>query len=284
MPELPEVETIRRQLNEVLPGKVISEIKVLREKSFGGNPNTLKGYVINKIDRKSKVLEISFNNRREIVICHLKMTGQLIYLDKNRRISGGHPTADWVKDLPSKHTRVIWNFIDGSKLYFNDMRVFGWMRIVDKDVYEKEIKKTAPDVVDEEFDFNYLKSLASKSSKAIKLLILDQDKIGGAGNIYANDALYLSGILPTRKSNTLSDTEIKKLVSALKEVINKGIKYGGASASDDKYVNASGLGGKYQEHFLVYERQGQKCKKCGSIIKKIKIGGRGTYYCEHCQQ
>lgn len=284
MPELPEVETIRRQLNEVLPGKVISEIKVLREKSFGGNPNTLKGYVINKIDRKSKVLEISFNNRREIVICHLKMTGQLIYLDKNRRISGGHPTADWVKDLPSKHTRVIWNFIDGSKLYFNDMRVFGWMRIVDKDVYEKEIKKTAPDVVDEEFDFNYLKSLASKSSKAIKLLILDQDKIGGAGNIYANDALYLSGILPTRKSNTLSDTEIKKLVSALKEVINKGIKYGGASASDDKYVNASGLGGKYQEHFLVYERQGQKCKKCGSIIKKIRIGGRGTYYCEHCQQ
>lgn len=284
MPELPEVETIRRQLNEVLPGKVISEIKVLREKSFGGNPNTLKGYVINKIDRKSKVLEISFNNRREIVICHLKMTGQLIYLDKNRRISGGHPTADWVKDLPSKHTRVIWNFIDGSKLYFNDMRVFGWMRIVDKNVYEKEIKKTAPDVVDEEFDFNYLKSLASKSSKAIKLLILDQDKIGGAGNIYANDALYLSGILPTRKSNTLSDTEIKKLVSALKEVINKGIKYGGASASDDKYVNASGLGGKYQEHFLVYERQGQKCKKCGSIIKKIRIGGRGTYYCEHCQQ
>lgn len=284
MPELPEVETIRGQLDVVLRGKVIENVKVLRDKSFAGDPNILTGWKIREVGRKSKVLEIYFHDKNEIVIVHLKMTGQLVFVDREKRISGGHPTADWVKDLPSKHTRVIWTFTDGSKLFFNDMRVFGWMKIVDQDEYEKRKRKMVPDVIDKGFSSEYLFNLLKRSRKAVKLVLLDQDRVGGLGNIYVNDALYLAGINPLRKADSLSDDEAKQLRSAAVKVINLGIKYGGASAADEKFVNVSGLGGKYQDHFLVYQRAGQECKKCRNLIEKIKIGGRGTFYCPKCQK
>lgn len=284
MPELPEVETIRRQLTKVLSGKEVEKIEVLREKSFSGDPNKIKGWVIDKVDRKSKVLEIYFKNKNDLVICHLKMTGQLIFTEGQKRIAGGHPTADWVRDLPSKHTRIIWYFKDGSKLFFNDMRVFGWMRLTALDKYEKDKKKAAPDIIDNEFTKDYLFDVLKKSKKAIKLILLDQEKIGGAGNIYVNDALFLAKILPTRSASTITRRESDKIWENLRRVIDLGIVYGGASAADDKYVNTSGLGGKYQEHFQVYQREGQNCRVCGTKIEKIKIGGRGTYYCPHCQK
>jgi len=284
MPELPEVETIRKQLDDILSGRSIVNIEVLREKSFSGDPKELIGYEIQSIGRKSKVIEINFRNRGELLIVHLKMTGQIVYLDGERRVAGGHPTADWVRDLPSKHTRVILDFDNGSKLFFNDMRVFGWMKIVKREEYEKEKRRLIPDVVDDRFDFNYLKSILSKSRKAIKLVIMDQEKIGGVGNIYANDALFLARVLPDHKANELTDSEILRLLKAVKEVINKGIKYGGASAADDKYVNVSGLGGKYQDHFLVYQKDSEPCSVCGNKIIKSKIGGRGTFYCQVCQK
>lgn len=281
MPELPEVETIRRQLNEVLVGKKISKVEVLREKSFSGDPESLKNWVIEKIERKSKVIEIFFKGKEKMMIVHLKMTGQLIYVDGKKRIAGGHPTADWINDLPSKHTRVVVGFSDGSTLFFNDMRVFGWMRIVDIEKYNKEIRKTAPDVIEKSFSLDYFTKVLSKSSKAVKLVLMDQEKIGGVGNIYANDALYLAKIMPDRKANSLSFQEIKNLLASVREVINKGIKYGGSSAADEKFVHISGERGKYQEHFLVYEKEGQKCGN--GKIEKMKLGGRGTYFCSSCQ-
>lgn len=300
MPELPEVETIRRQLKEVLTGKVIVNVEVLRAQSFFGDPKKLKGWKIQDIQRKSKVIEIMFEGKAEMVIVHLKMTGQLIYTEKTRkvknsknqnmdsnlekRIVGGHPTADWVNDLPSKHTRVVWTFKDQSRLFFNDMRVFGWMKLIEKEKYEKEIRKMAPDVIDKDFTDSYLFNVLKKTKKAVKIVLLDQDKIGGLGNIYVNDALFLAGINPLKNADSLNQSEVKKLHSAAVEVINLGIKYGGASASDEKYVNASGLGGKYQEHFLVYQRDGQECPKCGTKIEKIKLGGRGTFFCPKCQK
>jgi len=282
MPELPEVETIRRQLNDVLVGKKISKVEVLREKSFGGDPNILKGWMVEKIDRKSKLIEIYFKSKEEMLIVHLKMTGQLVFVDGKKRVVGGHPTADWVKELPSKHTRVIVSFTDGSKLFFNDMRVFGWVKMINKEKYEKEMRKTAPDVTEKEFSMEYLTGILNKSGKAIKLVLMDQEKIGGIGNIYANDALYLAKVMPNRKSNSLSPSEIKNLLASVREVINKGIKYGGASAAN--YVDTKGLGGTYQDHFLVYKKEGQGCKKCGEKIQKMKIGGRGTFYCPKCQK
>ena len=284
MPELPEVETIRKQLDTELSGKKILKVSVLREKSFSGEPTKLIGKVVDQVGRKSKVIEVNFKNWNSLVIIHLKMTGQLVYLSKSMRIAGGHPTADWVNELPSSHTRVIWDFADGSKLFFNDMRVFGWMKVINSEQYEKEIRKQVPDVIDKEFDFSYLKSVLGKSRRAVKLVLTDQEKMGGMGNIYANDALYLSKINPTRGANSLDDTEIKQLHKAMVEVIKKGIKYGGSSASDEKFVDTKGQMGRYQEHFLVYERAGYPCKRDGELIKRMKLGGRSTYYCPKCQE
>lgn len=282
MPELPEVETIRRQLDEILVGKEIEKIDVFREKSFGGNTEELIGWKLERFDRKSKIIEIYFKEKDKVVLIHLKMTGQLVCVDGEKRVVGGHPTADWVKELPSKHTRVVISFIDGAKLFFNDMRVFGWMRVMDKQKYEKEIRKTVPDVTEKDFSLEYLKKVLSKSNKAVKLVLMDQDKIGGLGNIYANDALYLAKVMPDRKASSLSNQEVINLLASIREVINKGIKYGGASAAN--YVDTRGLGGTYQEHFLVYKKDGQICKKCKGNILKMKIGGRGTYFCPKCQR
>jgi len=282
MPELPEVETIRRQLSEVLVGNKIINIEVLRNKSFVGDRNKLKGCIVEKIDRKSKVIEVYFKNTDKLMIVHLKMTGQLVFVDGKHRIVGGHPTADWIKELPSKHTRVVINFSDKSKLFFNDMRVFGWIKLVEKQKYEKEMRKTVPDVTDKEFTLEYFEGLLEKSTKAIKLLIMDQELIGGIGNIYANDALYLAKVMPNRKANSLNKQEIRDLFKSINNVINKGIKYGGASSAN--YVDTKGLGGTYQDHFLVYKKDGQNCIKCESKILKMKIGGRGTFYCPKCQQ
>ena len=174
--------------------------------------------------------------------------------------------------------------VDKSKLFFNDMRVFGWMKIVEKEWYESELKKQAPDVIDKEFDFSYLKTVLGKSKRSIKLVLTDQEKMGGMGNIYANDALYLSVISPLRAANSLRDEEVRRLRKAMVEVIEKGIEYGGSSASDEKFVDIKGEKGKYQEHFLVYEREGLPCKLCGESIVRMKLGGRSAYYCPKCQK
>ncbi len=284
MPELPEVETVRRQLDEYLSGRKVEKVEVLRDKSFAGNRSDIEGAVVERVGRKAKMLEVYFKDRKVMVLIHLKMTGQLIFVDGSRRVVGGHPTADWVKDLPSKHTRVRIYFVDGSSLFFNDMRVFGWVKIAGSEEYLEKRAGRVPDVVEDGFDERYLSGVASKCSRAIKLLILDQAKMGGMGNIYANDALFLAGINPMRRANSLSKIEIKKLVKQMKYVLELGIKHGGASASDEKYVNASGLGGKYQEFFQVYERAGLPCLVCEEKILKVKLGGRGTYYCEKCQK
>jgi formamidopyrimidine-DNA glycosylase len=282
MPELPEVETIGRQLNKALKGRVVAEVRVLREKSFSGDPKILKRWKIESVRRKSKVLEFHFEHKEEIVIVHLKMTGQLIFVDGKKRIIGGHPSPDWVNELPSKHTRVVWTFKDGSKLFFNDMRVFGWMKMINKKEYENEARRSIPDIIDPGFTLEYLFDLLKKTKKAVKLVLLDQEKIGGLGNIYVNDALFLAGIRPDREANSLNKKETGELREATLKVINLGIKYGGASASN--YVQVSGLGGTYQDHFLVYKKDGQKCLRCGGVIRKIKLGGRGTYFCPGCQK
>src|SRR3990167_5123955 len=244
MPELPDVETIVRQLDGVLSGKKICKVEVIRTKSFQGNGNDLVEMVVDGVGRKAKMIVISFRNWDKVLIVHLKMTGQLIYVENSRRIVGVHPTADWVNDLPSKYTRIIIDFDNGAKLFFNDLRVFGWMKLMTDGEWEKLEKKLPPDVVDREFTMEYFRSVLAKSGRSIKLVLLDQSKFGGVGNIYANDALYKARIDPRRKANDLGEKEIRELYKAVKEVIDLGIKYGGASV--DKYVDAAGVGGKYQ--------------------------------------
>lgn len=304
MPELPEVETISRQLNEVLVGRVIKAVNIYREKNFIGESPDLLEKTIKRVKRRAKVIEIELDDFDGLVQVHLKMTGQLIFTKKSQktknstskashlggqakiqseetRIVGGHSSADWVSELPNKHTRVEILFEDDARLFFNDMRAFGWMKIVQKNQKIENSKIQVPDVVDEEFSLEYFESVLVKSKKPVKIVLLDQSLMGGVGNIYANDALNMAKILPSRNSNSLNKEELQNLYSAVKYVIDLGIKCGGASAAN--YVDTKGLGGTYQNHFLVYKRDGQICNNCGGNIVKIKLGGRGTFYCKDCQ-
>ena len=282
MPELPEVETIAKQLNQVLVGRVIEKVEVLREKSFGGNEDLLIGKKIESVGRRSKMMVIEFGDRDDVLLIHLKMTGQLVLVEGSKRTVGGHPTDDWVNELPSKHTRVIFDFKDGSRLFFNDMRVFGWIKMLRKNDLKKMWDRLPPDVVDDEFDTPFLKNVLSSSGRAVKLVILDQKKMGGIGNIYANDALYLAKIDPRRQANDLNDKEVKRLGKAIREVVNKGVELGGATYSS--FVDSKGQGGRYQDHFLVYGKEGEKCSSCDEEIRKFKLMGRGTYWCLGCQR
>jgi len=284
MPELPEVETISRQLGAAISQKKILSVQVLDRKSFGGNETWLSDKEVKAVSRIAKVIEIGFDKSEYVLLVHLKMTGQLIYVDGEKRVAGGHPTGDWAGSLPSAHTRVIITFADKSKLFFNDLRKFGWMKLVKRVEWEEKREGMPEDVISDEFDTGYLEKILEKSGRAVKLLIMDQTKMGGMGNIYANDALYIAGIRPERKAKTLSHDEADKLCQAMKQVLSLGIKMGGASAADENYVNLAGMGGKYQNYFQVYEKAGTRCKKCGGVIKKMKLGGRGTYYCESCQK
>jgi len=272
MPELPEVEIIRRQLDKVLKGQRIKKIKVLKKKSLQGDSLQVEGKRIVKVGRKAKMLIVGLENKKCLLI-HLKMTGQLVYISKSEK-----------EKLLHKHTRVVVE-LDKGKLFFNDMRVFGWIKVVDGEGMKKEFSKFGPDVIDKEFTVEYLEKVLKSSGRAVKLVLMDQKKIGGIGNIYANDGLYCAGIDPRKKAREIGEDKklVKRLQRCLKKVIEAGIKYGGATASDDKYINAQGLRGKYQKHFLVYEREGEKCNRCKGKIKKIKLGGRGTYFCPKCQ-
>ena len=280
MPELPEVETISKQLHEVLSGKTIKAVEVLRDKSLPGHSSKLSGKKILNVGRKQKIIVMSLSEEW-VMLIHLKMTGQLIYLGE-KKIVGGHPTADWVGELPSKHTRVIIHFIDSSTLYFNDQRVFGWVKVIPSEQWLVLRKKMPPDVIDKEFTVEYLERVLKKSGRAVKLVILDQAKMGGMGNIYACDALFLAGINPLTTSNQLKIDVVTKLHQAMVAVLHKGIETGGASLSH--FVDSKGLGGHYQDHFQVYNQEGKLCVKCGSKIIKIKLGGRGTYFCPKCQR
>ncbi len=282
MPELPEVETIARQLDKVITNKKIERVEVLERKSFFGDARELEGRKIVKVDRHSKMIVWHLDNEEVVVMIHLKMTGQLVWRSGNKQVVGGHPSEDWNAKLPNNHTRVVIDLSDGSKLFFNDLRIFGWMKLVKTEAFRAQISKLPPDVVDEAFTFDYFSSVLGKSGRAIKLVLMDQQKIGGVGNIYANDALNLAKINPKRPAKSFNSDEGEKLYIAVKEVIAKGIKFGGATYSD--YRDVKGQGGRYQEHFLVYNREGEKCQNCGGEIKKITLGGRGTYFCADCQK
>lgn len=286
MPELPEVETVARQLQAVLPGKTITALNVLHSKTFVGDAHILKNKTIENITRRAKVMLITCKNSKIMLAIHLKMTGQLIFvpstLSTAKRIVGGHPTLDWIQSLPSPYTRVSFTFSDGSMLYFNDQRLFGWIKLMTHDWWQAKQSTLPPDVIDEAFSVEYLAKVLLKSKRAIKLVILDQAKMGGMGNIYANDALWLAKINPSKPAQTLSKNEVKSLHQSMQQVLHRGIELGGASESTYKHIN--GMGGKYQEEFLVYKKAGKKCVRCGGVIEKIKIGGRGTYWCRGCQR
>ncbi len=282
MPELPEVETVVRRLNEVLPGRRFVDLSVYKDKSFGGQREQVVDAGIDQVSRRAKIIRFHLSNGLNLVT-HLKMTGQLIYVSDEIRLGGGHPTADWVHDLPARHTRIEYTLDDGAKLFFNDQRIFGWMKIMDDGQWLMVDSKLGPDINSPDLTVDYLADKLKNRSIPIKQAIMNNDIVCGVGNIYACDGLNLAKINPTRESKSLSKGEIGTLVDCLKWVIERGIELGGTTF-DGKYVGIDGFAGGYQKELRVYGREGEACPNCGAEISKIKLGGRGTYYCPSCQK
>lgn len=275
MPELPEVETVRKQLNDRLVGKIIRKITVFNPKSFTGDPLRVTGNKITGTDRFGKMIVVKWGEE-QVMGVHLKMSGQLIFAPaKHQEITLMNP----------KHIRVRIDFDDDSSLFFVDQRKFGWMRVMSRDQLQAMsfIKKLGPEPWDIS-DRDFFQKLQVKS-KSIKVTLTDQETVSGIGNIYANDGLWVSGIHPARIAKTLSRKEADLLRKSLVTVLKEGIRYGGSTGQDGKYVHVNGESGKYQHHFKVYARNGQNCLRGdGGIIQKIQLGGRGAYFCPKCQK
>lgn len=283
MPELPEVETIKTRLREVIIGQTIQSVEVLRAKSFQGDQAAVIGSTIVSVERQAKVLSIELSSGYSLLV-HLKMTGQIIVVADQIRIGGGHPTADWVRDLPSAHTRVIIRFQDPQMtLFFNDQRVFGWLKVVDQNQKKQELSQYGPDINSTSLTADVFWHGIQRSRLPIKVRLMDGSFVAGVGNIYACDALNLAGISPFRPSNSLSKKEADDLFVAAVTVIQKGIALHGTTF-DGKYVGIDGFAGGYQAEVLAYGRKDQPCKQCGASIQKERLAGRGTYFCPKCQK
>jgi len=287
MPELPEVETIKRDLSKNLVGKKIAAVKILEKKQFIGDPKQIIGAKVKKVFRRAKTLGLVLDNNLTLLF-HLKLTGQIIFFTDHRLSSelvlpSPLPFAD--NKLPGKTTRIIIEFADGSRLFFNDLRKFGWIKIIPDQKLEQKEEEYGPEPLEEEFTLEYLQDIFSKTRRAIKIVLMDQKKIAGLGNIYANEALFEAGIDPRRPANSLTSQEIDKLYQAIIKILKAAIKAGGTSAADDAYVKPDATPGGYQRYLRVYQQAGKPCLRCGrGTIQRINLGGRGTFFCPRCQK
>lgn len=287
MPELPEVETVRRGLSELIIGKKIVGAYNDNPKSF---PNAdadvkqfLKSASITAVRRRAKVLMIDLSTDYSLVI-HLKMTGQLVFVGKDTRFGAGHPNDSLVNTLPDRSTRVTLEFKDGSKLFFNDQRKFGWVKLMPTLEIPNLpfMQKVGPEPLEADFTVKAFADRFKRRGRTnIKTAILDQSVIAGVGNIYADESLWGAKIHPKRLVETITPTEFKKLYTELREVMNLSIEKGGSS--NRNYVNAEGKRGSYMDFARVFRREGLPCPRCGTIIEKLRVAGRGTHICPHCQ-
>lgn len=284
MPELPEVETVKRQLEKRIVGRKINQIKILEKKQFFGNPEKILGQKINRLWRRAKILAIDIGDFNLLV--HLKMTGQIIYLpgDKGRLISVGHPLPFSPVQLPNNTTRVIIGLDDGSRLFFNDLRKFGWLKLLTGNQVEEELSGLGPEPLGEDFTFEEFRRKLAETRRAIKVVLLDQSVVAGIGNIYANEVLFLAQIDPHRQASLISSREAAVLYRAIKKILSEAISCGGTSAADQAYVQPDASLGRYQEKLKVYQREGEECFRCGGTIKRFRQGGRSTFWCPGCQK
>lgn len=287
MPELPEVETVRIGLSQFLPDR-----RIMREahdwpKSFPNAKldvqNFLLGAHVTEVRRRAKVLLIDLDTEYTLVV-HLKMTGQLVFRGDHERFGAGHPSRSLVGDLPDKSTRVTITFEDGSQLFFNDQRKFGWMRLLPTIEVEQLdfFQKVGPEPLAADFTpEQFIGRLQRRRRSGIKAVLLDQTVVAGIGNIYADESLWGAKIHPEQKVQDIPAAKLAKLYEALRAVLTLSIKKGGST--DRNYVDAAGKRGSYLTFANVFRREGQPCARCGTTIIKTKVAGRGTHTCPHCQ-
>lgn len=273
MPELPEVEVIRLELNPLIRGKTFA-YPLLHIPTTIQHPSpdlfalNLEGQTIQALGRRGKYLLFYLN--RDILVVHLRMTGNLIFISQD--------------DLPrvERFLRIELPFIDGSALHYSDMRRFGRLWLV-KDSKELEtlvLKNVGPDIYTELKAEQFKTLLKQKGKKNLKALLLDQSCFSGMGNIYTDECLHLCHLHPEQQASILTEHETEKLYQTIQEVLKMGIECGGTSFRD--YRNASGALGDFQNKLSVYGRKGERCS-CGALIEKTVVAGRGTYYCPCCQ-
>ncbi len=287
MPELPEVETVRRGLHKLIIGKVITSETHDWPKGFPNAAGDVAEFMlaasITDVRRRAKVLLIDLSSNYTLVI-HLKMTGQLVYRGSTS-FGAGHPNDSLIGELPDKSTRVTLGFSDGSHLYFNDQRKFGWMKLYPT-IAVPEIdfmKKVGPEPLEDDFTAAaFAERFMRRKNTSIKAAILDQTVVAGVGNIYADESLWGACIDPRRKVGSVTSKEFELLYSELRFVMNMAIEKGGST--DRNYVNAEGKRGSYMDFARVFRREGLACPRCGTTIVKIKHAGRGTHLCTTCQK
>ncbi len=279
------METIKNDLKKVILDKKIIGVKVGKKKiiksDYGDFLRILKGGVFQDISRVGKLIILRLKGGNYLLI-HLKMTGQLVYSSKRGCVKGGHEVRGMSDELPNKYSHVIFKFIDSSALYFNDMRQFGYLKIVGEDELKTIKSKFGIEPLSGNFKFEDFRNIFKNRSAAVKSVLMNQRLIAGIGNIYADEILFKAGIKPDRAAGSLEEHELKKIFKAAESVLKQAIKYRGTTFAN--YVDSRGKKGNFTKFLKVYGREGKKCFKCGGIIEKIKISGRGTRYCSRCQK
>ena len=317
MPELPEVETVRRGLSELIVSRVVKNTTLYESpKSFPNDKAAVEqflyGATVLAVRRRAKVLLIDLSTEYTLVV-HLKMTGQLVFIKEGsappldsevnsesslhplklgqspradiERFGAGHPNDSLISELPDRSTRVSIAFTDGSHLYFNDLRKFGWMKLYPTiEVPNIDfMQRVGPEPLEDAFtSTEFIPRVRKRNGTTIKAAILDQTVLAGVGNIYADESLWITKLHPATRVRDVSDAQLAELLSNIKAVMNLSIEHGGST--DKNYVDAEGKKGSYLKFANVFRREGQACPRHPDVmIEKIRVAGRGTHICPVCQ-
>lgn len=288
MPELPEVETVRKGLEALIVGKTVRSIKFDWPKSFPNSESDVSEFLIGadivSVNRRAKVLIVGLSSEYSLVV-HLKMTGQLVFRGE-QNFGAGHPNDSLVGSLPDRSTRVSLAFSDGSHLFFNDQRKFGWMRLLPTiEVPNIDfMRKVGPEPLSDDFTAGiFIERVRRRANTTIKAAVLDQTVLAGIGNIYADEGLWGARIHPAERVRDVTDAKLKILWKELRFVLALSIEKGGST--DRNYVDAEGKKGSYLTFARVFRREGLPCPRHpGVAIIKTRVAGRGTHLCPKCQR
>ena len=289
MPELPEVEVVKRSLIKKTQNLIVKAVKIndgrLRYKIDRHKLKKIIGLRFKKILRRSKYL-LFFFNKEIVMLVHLGMTGKFFFVNRKRtkyKTSFYYDIND-VKD--KKHDRIIFDLSNNQKLIYNDVRKFGFIKIIKRGNLDQNehLKHLGPEPLNTKFNIRYFKNYIIGKERTIKDILMDQKFISGLGNIYVNEVLFFSGVRPVKKIKKLTDSEIKNIIKFSKKIISKAITAGGSSIKD--FSSSSGKKGSFQQHFNVYGKKGENCSKikCEGKIKKIVISNRASFFCNKCQK
>ena len=289
MPELPEVEVVKRSLINKTQNLIIKAVKIndgrLRYRINRNKIKKIIGLKFKKISRRSKYLLFSFN-KDIVMLVHLGMTGKLFFVNRKSKKYKTSFYYDINEKKDKKHDRVIFNLSNNQKLIYNDVRKFGFIKFIKRSNLDQNVhlKHLGPEPLSSNFSIGYFKNYIKGKERTIKDLLMDQKFISGLGNIYVNEILFFSGVRPAKKIKKLTNFEIKKIIKFSKKIISKAILLGGSSIKD--FSSSSGKKGSFQQLFRVYGKKGENCTKlkCKGRVKKIVIANRASFFCNKCQK